>query len=872
MHRGAVAGIYRKCHPAIRRSVYRAGEERPVFRIGGLTFGILICYDSTFPDLARDMVAQGAAVLFIPANNGLPPARADVTASTRETDVALMMNAPHRSLGVLLATLNLVAVMSAGPLVAQSTIRTPGMVYVSSGHERWIYPGQRPDRAGWRSLAMDAIRLDSITVPGTDAARIFHNHAALSASNTWSRAWRGPTGTIDSITAHVEMTRGRAMASYAESGTASQPPSMDETMAVGSAMQFAQYTLLFLGAVPGDAPTPLHIALRLSDHAWRMDGEMHSRSLGDTVIDGRSLRIIRDSARVVVDTEHPTWESTLFAVRTDVRRVTGTIVAWRLYDPVRDLTIAASDTTRLSGSEYRHYPEGRTSTGTVHYERQRTVTLLDSAGLMARREAATGPAGIGMVRRPELGDRILDVSIPHIRDSLLHVHANTAHQPTRDSIEQRYDLLMRPGTRERLARTYIAEADTASALRLIRFDTGDPLTEWTYRLIRPVLDDPALAMRFGVSTNTWYETFGNTLRLRPVALAPDSTTAWCAPAVCRLVAEEWTGANEPRLRNIGLMMRYAMDPARWADTLIRVADAGVHQLQLMSRLARGVVIFRPGEPDVPIPAADADWTVWLPWLRGASDATLRRRDSLDAATRRPRLPPQRTVLSIDLWAGRERDIRMASLRFGTSYADSLIARFRHAEPDTARFVYGTLLAMLNVALREPAAIHEAMRSASALDRALAMHDLKRLSYEPADSGTAAVIERTLFDYLLQGEPIWPRFEPPGPPFSGSRRLPLDPASAHIVSDRLTTPSLERLRRAGIPVHPGPWRLPDSASGRVVRVDGIVMAGPFAFVTMTDAVLVRLPDGRGGGDASRTGFWLVLIDGRWLLVDLTGWVT
>src|SRR5262249_8941889 len=30
-HRGAVVGIYRKQHPAIRRSVYRAGDEAPVF-------------------------------------------------------------------------------------------------------------------------------------------------------------------------------------------------------------------------------------------------------------------------------------------------------------------------------------------------------------------------------------------------------------------------------------------------------------------------------------------------------------------------------------------------------------------------------------------------------------------------------------------------------------------------------------------------------------------------------------------------------------------------------------------------------------------------------------------------------------------------
>ena len=59
-HRGRVTGLYRKLHPAIRRSVYSAGSATPVFRVGELTFGIVICYDSTFSEPARAMAAQGA--------------------------------------------------------------------------------------------------------------------------------------------------------------------------------------------------------------------------------------------------------------------------------------------------------------------------------------------------------------------------------------------------------------------------------------------------------------------------------------------------------------------------------------------------------------------------------------------------------------------------------------------------------------------------------------------------------------------------------------------------------------------------------------------------------------------------------------------
>ena len=89
-HRGEVAGIYRKLHPAIRRSIYTAGDAMPVFTIGALTFGIVICYDSTFSEPARVMASRGATALFIPTNNGLPPGKAgpEIVADARAFDVA----------------------------------------------------------------------------------------------------------------------------------------------------------------------------------------------------------------------------------------------------------------------------------------------------------------------------------------------------------------------------------------------------------------------------------------------------------------------------------------------------------------------------------------------------------------------------------------------------------------------------------------------------------------------------------------------------------------------------------------------------------------------------------------------------------------
>lgn len=89
-HRGAVLGIYRKLHPARRRSVYAAGAEVPVFTVNGLTFGIAICNDSNFAEPARRMAARGAAALFVPTHNALPPPHvpAAIAAEARAVDVA----------------------------------------------------------------------------------------------------------------------------------------------------------------------------------------------------------------------------------------------------------------------------------------------------------------------------------------------------------------------------------------------------------------------------------------------------------------------------------------------------------------------------------------------------------------------------------------------------------------------------------------------------------------------------------------------------------------------------------------------------------------------------------------------------------------
>lgn len=58
---------YRKLHLAPpEKQCFQAGDTIPVFHAPTATFGIQLCYDAHFPELATAMTARGATILFMP--------------------------------------------------------------------------------------------------------------------------------------------------------------------------------------------------------------------------------------------------------------------------------------------------------------------------------------------------------------------------------------------------------------------------------------------------------------------------------------------------------------------------------------------------------------------------------------------------------------------------------------------------------------------------------------------------------------------------------------------------------------------------------------------------------------------------------------
>ncbi len=76
---GRVAGHYTKTMPTETDwdLMQFHDDDLPVFTARGVTFGVIICHDSSFPEVAATLAWKGARIIFSPHYNGLPRDRMD---------------------------------------------------------------------------------------------------------------------------------------------------------------------------------------------------------------------------------------------------------------------------------------------------------------------------------------------------------------------------------------------------------------------------------------------------------------------------------------------------------------------------------------------------------------------------------------------------------------------------------------------------------------------------------------------------------------------------------------------------------------------------------------------------------------------------
>lgn len=146
---GGELGVYRKLHIAPpEKTVFTAGQDVPVFDAAGVRFGIQLCYDAHFPELATRMALDGAEVIFVP--------HASPRRTPEEKRASWLRHLPARAFdnGVFIVACNQTGANGAG-------LAFPGLAMVLGPDGRLIAETAAASE-GLLLADLDAARLDDL--------------------------------------------------------------------------------------------------------------------------------------------------------------------------------------------------------------------------------------------------------------------------------------------------------------------------------------------------------------------------------------------------------------------------------------------------------------------------------------------------------------------------------------------------------------------------------------------------------------------------------------------------------------------------------------------------------------------------------------
>ena len=618
------------------------------------------------------------------------------------------------------------------------------------------------------------------------------------------------------------------------------------------------------------------LALDAEQEGFRqtLAGVRTSVLIGDSVVAGQRLWIVRDSAAVRYterDLEHERTLDTLVAMD---RTVTGTIRGRYVYDPDLRFSHVRNDTTSLSGDAVLRYPDGRTFATPVRYERTRHWTLYDTATFTTRQAARraeiqrtySGPvasASNETERRLGAGDTAL-------RDSLTSVWASERDPNRRDELYRVLLLWGRPvpAFRNELDARRMAAGDTAFILRELarRAYPARPRidVDAAQQMIR-VMSDPGLPFAFGWSRDAIYENLVQTFSTWPPAIAPGTSQWRCTPDACRLLGEQWQRASEPRLRDVGLAVLATIDPVRWADTAIARAAAGSSVIQRVAQLANGVGATWPAAAKLALPAEDADWRAWLAWM--------------NAPNPRYRVPPTASHgggIQVRFEESHATAIRFHQVRTGRDVIGDLRRDLAAASDDSARLVYGSMLSGLGDAPPSVDEIAAQLRSGSAAQVALArrsMHTVFGGRASRADSVTTVAIIDRLIASMIDGSEPWPQLTPRPGPTPAPAPPPAFPPR-YVLADSIP-PALQAKWRDRVRlISLDDWRrMPERQAAELVTFSAVERIGPFVRVQQhVSGRLARQPNETPHLFFSGVSYQLLATGDGWVIVESGMWIT
>ena len=597
-----------------------------------------------------------------------------------------------------------------------------------------------------------------------------------------------------------------------------------------------------------------------------LSGVWSNQVVGDSVIGGITHAVIASRASVEflgIDLwDDPSNEEPVRVTR----RFQGSITGYVVFDRDRRLRMAGTDTTTWTGEGELTLQDGRSFTEPARYDRVRTWHLLDQSGFDAEQAARYDQrerVRSGMLvfptstlqERVGTGDRAL-------ADSLMGVYAEAEDPQVRRDVE---GLLNRwhIGNREardslqtELLRLRESLGDTAGTVAHRLGDMPRPVDENYLESILPYLDDPGRAWSLGLFVAWPYRGLADQALASPENLRA-TARAVCTAEACARLRLLATNAQEERLRDVGLVARFAEDPARWSDSILARAAAGSKVVEAAHARVIGSAA-APGRSDaVAMPDAEAGWGDWALWLGENRTFGESHRQALDYWQRRTGVDP------------------LASLADGWP-----------PEGDSARLILGRILRGMD--LLPPSSPDEIL--ADLLSGAQprideAQRALSGLLHEPGGTPASPELAREIQSPLLQAVTLqsdspWPMMD--GIPTWGDRVIHSHGVSFHgvdsvpgfVLSDDLDPAILAELPEGFAPISRSEWsaRSPREG-GLLIKIFPVETIGPFVFVRWDWTVhRQRDPDYAPSGYAGGGSLWLVEAEGAWRVVSSGAWIT
>ena len=615
-----------------------------------------------------------------------------------------------------------------------------------------------------------------------------------------------------------------------------------------------------------------------------LSGTRTSWIVDDTVVDGRRLWIVRDSASVRHEEHYVERERTLDTLVEVSRSATGTLRGAYLYDPALTLYRWREDTTRLSGSAVLRYPDARAFTTPARYERVRRWDLFDGSAyavrLTQRRSAALNAQG-GMVRvaSSELEKRLASGEVA-IRDSLLLAWRHTLDPDEAAQLFRSLQLWARnTRTSAMLDSVRIAEGDSAYLYQWLAdraYSTERPIDTAAVRAMLPFMEDPSIAWGFNVSRDWPYENLVQALTTWPSAAAdPRSRTSSCAIEACRMLGAQWRTARESRLRDVGLVALMSLDPRRWADTVLALDGPRHPLLHPAAMLARGVGATWEAASKAPVPPPNSDWRRWLEWMNGIDPRYLPLENEVAASMRQP----VRTTPEVRFEESHRTAIRFYMARTGRDVIAELHRGYERATSDSARLVFGTMLRDLDELQMTESEIANAFSSGVPVRIELARQALIAALQDSGKAMTpanAAPLVDRLLAATVDTAPLW-RVGAADLPASLRRPRPEVHATiGRVLLNAATLPEAIRAKWAGrvAIITSAEWNRRDPRTGGVFySVAPVRSWGRFARVELTLSERSTRSEGQAPRQyAAGTTYYLMKLNDEWVIVGQDGWVT